>query len=184
MTDKKIKDKKNKIKKGLIIVNTGHGKGKSSAAFGVLFRALGHNLRCAVVQFIKGKWRTGERTRAEQIEGLTYHVMGLGFTWESQDIQRDIEAAKQAWEKSKQYILDDVHDLVILDELTYTVKYGWIEVEEILSVLEKKPPMKHVIITGRDCHEKIIELADLVTEMKLIKHPSQKGIAAQKGVEF
>ena len=173
-----------KKKKGLIIVNTGHGKGKSSAAFGVMFRAIGQNMKVAIVQYIKGKWRTGEGVHAKSIEGLTHHVMGLGFTWESKDINKDIEAAKSAWEKSKEYINDDKHDLVILDEFTYTLKYGWLDVSEVLEVLQNKPKMKHIIITGRDCHEKIIELADLVTEMKLIKHPSDQGIPAQRGIEF
>ena len=170
--------------KGLIVVNTGDGKGKTTAAFGVLFRSLGRNMKCTVIQFVKGKWKTGERIYAEQIKGLSFHVMGLGFTWESKDINKDIQAAREAWEKSKEYILDDVHDVVILDELTYTVKYNWIEVKEIIDTLKQKPEMKHIIITGRDCHKEIIEIADIVTEMKLIKHPYQNGIVAQKGIEF
>jgi len=170
--------------KGLIVVNTGDGKGKTTAAFGVLFRSLGRKMKCAVVQYVKGKWKTGERLHAETIEDLSFHVMGLGFTWESKDINQDIEAAKAAWEKSKEYILDEIHDVVILDELTYAISYEWISVEEVLDALKKRPLMKHIIITGRDCHEKIIDYADLVTEMKLVKHPYKNGIAAQKGIEF
>ena len=110
--------------------------------------------------------------------------MGLGFTWESKDLNQDKEAAKKAWEKSKEYIKDEIHDVVILDELTYAVSYDWIEIDDVIKALQEKPEMKHIIITGRDCHPKIIEVADLVTEMKLIKHPYKQGIAAQKGIEF
>ena len=170
--------------KGLIVVNTGDGKGKTTAAFGVLFRSLGRKMKCAVVQYVKGKWKTGERLYAEKIEDLTFHVMGLGFTWESKDLNQDKEAAKKAWEKSKEYIKDEIHDVVILDELTYAVSYDWIEINDVIKALQEKPEMKHIIITGRDCHPKIIEVADLVTEMKLIKHPYKQGIAAQKGIEF
>ncbi len=170
--------------KGLVVVNTGDGKGKTTAAFGVVFRCLGRNMKCAIVQFVKGKWKTGERLRAEQMDELSFHVMGLGFTWDSKDINKDIAAAKVAWEKSKEYILDDIHDVVVLDEFTYTVKYDWLDVDEIIAVLKQRPEMKHVIITGRDCHQKLIDYADLATEMKLLKHPYKEGIAAQKGIEF
>lgn len=170
--------------KGLVVINTGDGKGKTTAAFGVLFRALGRKMKCAVVQYIKGKWKTGERIYAETIEDLSFHVMGLGFTWESSDLNQDSQAAQAAWEKSKEYILDDIHDVVILDELTYAIQYKWIDVNDVIGTLKKRPEMKHVIITGRGCHEDLIEYADLVTEMTLVKHPYKNGIAAQKGIEF
>jgi len=169
---------------GLILINTGDGKGKTTAALGTIFRALGRNMECAIVQYIKGKWKTGERIYADQLEHLTLEVMGLGFTWDSDDLDKDKKAAIKAWEKSKTFINDDTHHLVVLDEITYAINYNFIELEDVLETLKKRPLTKHVIITGRNCPEDIIELADLVTEMKMIKHPYKKGIPAQKGIDF
>ena len=154
------------IEKGLVIVHTGKGKGKSTAAFGMIFRAIGNGMRVGVVQFVKGKWGTGERKVLEafpdQVEMAT---MGEGFTWETQDRQRDITAARQAWEKAKAMILDEKLDMVLLDELNIVLRYDYLDVEEIIEFLRGKPKMKHVIITGRNAKDELIEFADLVTEM-------------------
>ena len=170
--------------KGLIIINTGDGKGKSTAAFGVLFRAVGRGMKVGVVQFIKGKWKTGEGMHAEKLDSVDFFTIGRGFTWDSDDLDKDKEIAKEAWEKSKEFINDDKHEVVILDEITYAMNYNFIETEDVVNTLKNKPEMKHVIMTGRDCPEQIIEIADLVTEMKLIKHPYKKGIKAQIGIEY
>ena len=171
--------------KGLVIVHTGKGKGKSTAAFGMIFRAIGNGMRVGVVQFVKGKWGTGERKVLEafpdQVEMAT---MGEGFTWETQDRQRDISAARQAWEKAKAMILDEKLDMVLLDELNIVLRYDYLDVEEIIEFLRGKPKMKHVIITGRNAKEELIEFADLVTEMEMIKHPFRSGVKAQVGVEY
>ncbi len=173
-----------KKERGLLIVYTGDGKGKTTAALGIVFRALGWGKRVAVVQFIKGKWKTGERNFAEGLTGLTFLTMGEGFTWESEDVKRDKMAAIKAWETAKDLIVSDDNDIVILDELTYVMKYGFIPVSEIVSALINRPEKKHVVVTGRDAPEELIESADLVTEMAVVKHPYQKGIPAQKGVDF
>ena len=171
--------------KGLVIVHTGKGKGKSTAAFGMIFRAIGNGMRVGVVQFVKGKWGTGERKVLEafpdQVEMAT---MGEGFTWETQDRQRDITAAGQAWEKAKAMILDEKLDMVLLDELNIVLRYDYLDVAEIIEFLKGKPEMKHVIITGRNAKEELIEFADLVTEMEMIKHPFRSGVKAQVGVEY
>ena len=173
------------VEKGLTIVHTGKGKGKSTAAFGMVFRALGNDMKVGVVQFVKGKWGTGERVILEKLgDQVTMASMGEGFTWETQDRQRDITAARGAWEKAKQMILDDEHDMVLCDELNIVLRYDYLGVEEIIEVLKARPQMKHVIITGRNAKEELIEFADLVTEMEMIKHPFRSGVKAQKGVEF
>lgn len=173
------------IEKGLVIVHTGKGKGKSTAAFGMIFRAIGNGMRVGVVQFVKGKWGTGERKVLEafpdQVEMAT---MGEGFTWETQDRQRDIDAARAAWEKAKTMIMDDSIDMILCDELNIVLRYDYLPVEEILEVLRNKPEMKHVIITGRNAKEEIVEFADLVTEMEVVKHPFRSGVKAQVGVEY
>lgn len=174
----------NQKDKGLIIVNTGDGKGKTTAAFGMVYRSLGRGMKCAVVQFIKGKWQTGERIYSENRENLSFFVMGLGFTWDSDDLDRDKKAAIQAWEQSKVLIQDAIHDVVVLDEITYALNYSFIELQDVLQALSLRPLMKHVIITGRNCPKEIIEAADLVTEMKVLKHPYHSGIRAQKGIDF
>jgi cob(I)alamin adenosyltransferase len=173
------------IEKGLVIVHTGKGKGKSTAAFGMVFRAIGNGMRVGVVQFVKGRWSTGERkvldAFPDQVELAT---MGEGFTWETQDRERDISAARAAWEKGKAMIADPSLDMVLLDELNIVLRYDYLPVEEVLEVLAAKPEMKHVIITGRNARDELIEAADLVTEMEVIKHPFRAGVKAQKGIEF
>ena len=173
------------IEKGLTIVHTGKGKGKSTAAFGMVFRALGNDMKVGVVQFVKGRWGTGERVILEKLgDQVTMASMGEGFTWETQDRQRDINAARAAWEKAKAMILDDEHDMVLCDELNIVLRYDYLPVEEVLEVLNTKPEMKHVIITGRNAKEELIEFADLVTEMEVVKHPFRSGVKAQVGIEF
>lgn len=173
------------IEKGLTIVHTGKGKGKSTAAFGIIFRALGNGMKVAVVQFVKGKWGTGERNVLDKFpDQVSLATMGEGFTWETQDRQRDIEAARAAWEKAKEFILDDEHDVVLCDELNIVLRYDYLPLEEVLSVLDEKPEMKHVIITGRNAKDDLIEKADLVTDMTQVKHPFRSGVKAQVGIEF
>jgi cob(I)alamin adenosyltransferase len=169
---------------GQIIVYTGNGKGKTTAALGVVFRALGRDLKVAVVQYIKGKWKTGERSYAEKLPQLTFHVMGLGFTWESDDLSRDKLAAEKAWQVSRELILDGQHAIVVLDELTYVLNYGFVSVEEVMTTLNSRPPHVHVIITGRNAPEPLLNIADLVTEMQSVKHPFDKGVRAQPGLDF
>ena len=171
--------------KGVVMVHTGKGKGKSTAAFGVVFRALGNGMKVGVVQFVKGKWQTGERVILEKLgDQVTMTAMGDGFTWETQDRQRDIDAARAAWERAKEMIMDDEHDLVLCDELNIVLRYDYLPVEEIIETLKAKPEMKHVIITGRNAKEALIDCADLVTDMTMIKHPFRDGVKAQKGIEF
>ena len=173
--------------KGLIIVHTGKGKGKSSSAFGMIFRCIAHEMPCAVVQFIKGGMDTGERNL---ITGhfpnlCQFFTMGEGFTWETQDKERDIAAATAAWEKTKELIRDERNQMVLLDEINIALRYGYIDLGEVMQFLEnEKPPMTHVVLTGRNAAEDLIEMADLVTEMALVKHPFRSGIKAQIGVEF
>ncbi len=173
--------------KGLIIVHTGTGKGKSSSGFGMVLRCIAHGMPCAVVQFIKGAWDTGERRLLTENFGelCQFHAMGEGFTWETQDRQRDIEAARAGWEKSKQLILDPTIRLVMLDEINIALRYDYLDVEEVMKFLhEEKPPLTHVVLTGRNAKDALIEAADLVTEMTLIKHPFRSGVKGQPGVEF
>ena len=173
--------------KGLVIVHTGKGKGKSSAAFGMIFRCIAHQLPCAVVQFIKGGMDTGERNlvTAHFGEICQFHTMGEGFTWETQDRERDIAAATAAWEKAKELIRDERYHMVLLDEINIALRYGYIPLDEVIAFLEtEKPKMTHVVLTGRNAADELIEIADLVTEMALVKHPFRSGIKAQIGVEF
>ena len=174
-------------KKGLIIVHTGKGKGKSTAAFGMIFRHIAHGFPCAVVQFIKGGMSTGERDLiTERFSDLCqFHTMGEGFTWETQDKTRDMEMARAAWEKAKELIRDERNAMVLLDEINIALRYGYIELDEVLAFLrDEKPDMTHVVLTGRNAAESLIEVADLVTEMSLVKHPFRSGIKAQIGVEY
>lgn len=173
------------IEKGLLIVHTGKGKGKSTAAFGLVFRALGNGMKVAIVQFVKGKWETGERKVLEHFpDQVTMTAMGDGFTWETQDRQRDIAAAKAAWERAKALIMDDEHQLVLLDELNIVLRYDYLDIAEVVEFLKQKPAMKHVVVTGRNAKDELIEIADLVTEMEMIKHPFRSGVKAQVGIEF
>ncbi len=173
--------------KGLIIVHTGKGKGKSSAAFGMIFRCIAHGMPCAVVQFIKGAMSTGERDLITSHFGETcaFYTMGEGFTWDTQDRSRDIEMARAAWEKAKELIADPRNRMVLLDEINIALRYDYLDVNEVVDFLgTAKPPMTHVVLTGRNAREELIEAADLVTEMELIKHPFRSGVKAQAGVEF
>jgi cob(I)alamin adenosyltransferase len=174
-----------RVRKGLVIINTGDGKGKSTAAFGVMTRAWGRDMKVSVVQFIKQpKGQYGEQLAAEKM-GIDMTATGKGFTWESEDLADDASAAAAGWNLAKERILSGDYDLVILDEITYAIRYGWIDVNEVIDVLERRPEMEHVVLTGRDAHPELVEYADLVTEMKTIKHPyADQGIKAQRGVEF
>jgi cob(I)alamin adenosyltransferase len=171
--------------RGLLIVHTGKGKGKSTAAFGMVFRAIGHGFRVGVVQFVKGAWGTGERDVLEKYPDLvTIKAMGEGFTWDTQDRQRDIAAARAAWEAAKQMIADPAYKMVLLDELNIVLRYEYLPLEEVLDVLRNKPRDLHVIVTGRNARDELIDIADLVTEMTEIKHPFRSGVKAQPGIEF
>ena len=170
---------------GLLLVLTGNGKGKSSSAFGMLARAMGHGMQCGVVQFIKDRNSTGEELFFRRFpEQVRFHVMGEGFTWETQDRQRDIAAAEAAWQVSRELLRDPAIGLVVLDELNIALKHGYLDLDQVLSDLQARPPMQHVVVTGRGAKEQMIELADTVTEMGVIKHAFQAGIKAQKGVEL
>ncbi len=174
------------LEKGLLIVHTGPGKGKSTAAFGLMLRALGRGFQVGVVQFIKGAWETGERRALERFgDQIEWHTMGEGFTWETQDRARDIAAARAAWERAMALVMDGEHRLVLLDELNIVLRYDYLPVEEVVSFLrDEKPDWKHVVVTGRNAKPELIEVADLVTEMTLVKHPFRAGIKAQKGIEY
>jgi cob(I)alamin adenosyltransferase len=171
--------------KGLIVVNTGNGKGKSSAAFGVAARALGHGMRVGIVQFIKGAIATGEAAFFGNFgPQVTMLTLGEGFTWDTQDRQRDIDTARRGWQEAVAMLRDPAYDLVILDELNIVIRYDYIPLDEILEELGRKREMLHVVITGRNARPELIEMADLVTEMKLVKHPYRSGIMPQKGIEY
>ena len=178
------------IEKGLLIVHTGKGKGKSTAAFGLAARAIGNGMKVGIVQFVKGKWQTGERVVLEAFPDLvTVRTMGEGFTWETQDRARDIAAAEAAWDVSKDMIegargATPAYDMVILDELNIVLRYDYLPLDDVIDVLANRPPDLHVVVTGRNAKEKLIEIADLVTEMTMVKHPFRAGVKAQKGIEF
>ena len=176
---------KNK-EKGLIIVNTGNGKGKTTAALGMVLRSLGHGYKVAIVQFIKGAWEPAEKEVLGKWAGqLEFHAMGEGFTWETQDRERDIAKATAAWQKGLEYITNPEYKLVLLDEINVALKLGYLDVKEIIAGLEQKPADSHVILTGRGAPAELIDKADLVTEMTLIKHPfREQGVKAQPGIEF
>ena len=190
---RKIKDARDKLmaskteEKGLIVVHTGAGKGKSSSGFGMIMRCIAHQMPCAVVQFIKGTWRTGERDFLEQrfAEDCIFVVSGEGFTWETQDRARDIAAARAGWETAKELIRNPEIQFVLLDEINIALRYDYLDIDEVVEfLLTEKPPMTHVVLTGRNAKEELIAAADLVTEMTLVKHPFRDGIKAQKGIEF
>ena len=178
------------VEKGLLIVHTGKGKGKSTAAFGLVVRALGNGMKVGVVQYVKGKWQTGERGVLEKFpEQVEIRTMGEGFTWETQDRARDIRAANNAWDVSRQMIEasrgdDPKYDMVLLDELNIVLRYGYLDLAEVVEFLSNKPETLHVIVTGRNAKPELIEAADLVTEMTMVKHPFRAGVKAQKGIEF
>ncbi len=185
--DAKVRSKKDR--KGLILINTGDGKGKSTAAFGLALRAVGNGMRVGLVQFIKGTWKTGEKKVLASIDGIDHVVSGDGFTWNTQDRSKDIESARAGWEKVKQMIEasrgeSPKYGLLILDELNIALRYDYLPVEEVVDVLKAKPHMLHIAITGRDAKPELIEVADTVTEMRLVKHAFEAGIQAQRGIEF
>lgn len=186
---KELHDKKMAEKttgKGLLIVHTGTGKGKSSAAFGMVMRGITHGFNIGIVQFIKGPWESGERDVLLKFpEQVEIHAMGEGFTWETQDRERDIEVTRKAWEKSKQFIENPDIKMVVLDELNIALRYDYLPLEEVLETLKNRAADKHIIVTGRNAKPELIEIADLVTEMTLIKHPfKEQGIKAQPGIEY
>ncbi|MDO4709296.1 MAG: cob(I)yrinic acid a,c-diamide adenosyltransferase [Pseudomonadota bacterium] len=172
--------------RGVLVVNTGNGKGKSSSGFGMLARALGHGMRCGVVQFIKGSFATGEEAffrRFDERE-LRYRVMGEGFTWETQSLERDLAAASKAWDEARAMLQDEAFEFVLLDELNIALVKNYIRLDEVLSALQARPRHQHVVITGRGAPDGLIEAADTVTEMRLVKHAFKAGIRAQKGIEL
>ncbi len=173
------------IERGLLIVHTGKGKGKSTAAFGMIFRHVGHGLKSGVVQFVKGGWGTGERTVLEKFpELVTVKAMGEGFTWETQDRELDVAHARAGWDEAKRMIADPSLHMVLLDELNIVLRYDYLPWDEVKAVLAARPLDKHIVITGRNAKDELVEMADLVTEMEQVKHPFRSGVKAQKGVEF
>ena len=173
------------MEKGLLMVHTGKGKGKSTAAFGLAMRAMGNDMRVGIVQFVKGKWQTGERAILEKFPAqATIRTMGEGFTWDTQDRQRDIAAAKAAWQAACEMMADESYDLIVLDELNIVLRYDYLPLDEIVSTLEARRDGLHVMVTGRNAKEELIEAADLVTEMSEIKHHFKAGVKAQTGIEF
>ncbi|WP_417780296.1 cob(I)yrinic acid a,c-diamide adenosyltransferase [Stutzerimonas xanthomarina] len=183
VVDEKIAEAQDEY--GLLLVHTGNGKGKSSSAFGMVARALGHGIKVGVVQFIKGAACTGEESFFRRFpDEVRYYVMGEGFTWETQDRQRDIAKAKEAWNVAAQLLADPDIGLVVLDELNIALKYGYLELDPILADIESRPLLQHVVVTGRGAPPGLIEAADTVTEMSLVKHAFKSGVKAQKGVEF
>ena len=177
---------KMKTDKGLIIVHTGNGKGKTTAALGMVMRSLGHGYKVAIVQFIKGAWEPAEKQILEQYSGqLEFYAMGEGFTWETQDREKDILAAQKAWQKAQEFILNPEYQLVLLDEINIALKLDYLNLQDILKILDQTPESNHVILTGRGAKPELIEMADLVTEMKMVKHPfKEQGVKAQAGIEF
>ncbi|MCH8506638.1 MAG: cob(I)yrinic acid a,c-diamide adenosyltransferase [Ectothiorhodospiraceae bacterium] len=169
---------------GVLLVLTGPGKGKSSSAFGMAARALGHGMKVGIVQFIKGRFTTGEDRFFRELPGVSYHVMGEGFTWDTQDRERDVRAAEAAWEVARSMLQDPAYQLVVLDELNIVLKYEYLDLDRVLDDLSARPEMQHVVVTGRNAPPELIELADTVPEMQVVKHAFKAGIRAQKGVEL
>ena len=169
--------------RGLLMVFTGNGKGKTTAAFGTVTRAVGHGLRAGVIQFIKGEWPNGERNLLEP-HGVEFQVMATGFTWETQNRDTDTAACQAVWQHGKRMLADDALDLVLLDELTYMVSYGYLDLAELMAALDARPAHQTVIITGRGCHRELLERADTVSEMRPVKHAFDAGIMAQKGIDW
>ncbi|WP_281560185.1 cob(I)yrinic acid a,c-diamide adenosyltransferase [Thalassomonas sp. RHCl1] len=169
--------------KGLFIVITGNGKGKSTSGFGTVARAVGHGLNAAVVQYIKGSWACGERELLANA-GVEFHVMGTGFTWNTQDKTSDIAAASKVWQESKRLLSDPHIDLVLLDELTYMLTYKYLDLDEVVEAIRNRPKMQHVVVTGRACHRALIDLADTVSEVRSVKHAFDAGVKAQKGIDW
>lgn len=170
---------------GLTLVHTGEGKGKSSSAFGVVFRAAGWGMRVCVIQFIKGKWKTGEQEAAKRFDNIEWHAMGDGFTWDTQNPDQDLKTSRDIWAFCQDRILSSDYDLVLLDEINYCCSYGWISGEEIASFIrDHKPAWMHLILTGRDAPQEVLDISDTATEMRPIKHAFEQGISAEQGIEF
>ncbi|MGR5249812.1 cob(I)yrinic acid a,c-diamide adenosyltransferase [Vibrio aestuarianus] len=169
--------------KGLLLIITGNGKGKSTSGFGTIARAVGHEMKCSVAQFIKGTWANGERNLLEKL-GVEFQVMATGFTWETQNKEADTQAAQSVWQECKRMLKDESIDVVLFDELTYMVSYGYIDLDEVVSALEQRPKMQSVVITGRGAHRTLIEMADTVSEVKNVKHAFESGVKALKGVDW
>ena len=183
LMDRRIAERQNE--KGLLMVHTGPGKGKSTAALGLMLRAAGHGFRVGFIQFIKGAWATGEQVALERFDDLIDHyAMGEGFTWETQDKERDIQAAMRAWNKARAMMVDPRYRLIVLDEMNIALRYGYLPVEEVVATLVSRRPDLHVLVTGRNANPMLMEAADLVTEFQLVKHPFNAGIKAQAGIEF
>ncbi|HFK5792603.1 TPA: cob(I)yrinic acid a,c-diamide adenosyltransferase [Enterobacter asburiae] len=170
-------------KRGILIVFTGNGKGKSTAAFGTATRAVGHGKTVGVAQFIKGQWDNGEYNTLHPL-GVEFHIMGTGFTWETQNRETDIEAATAVWQESKRMLADPSYDLVVLDELTYMLAYHYLDTQEVIAAVENRPVQQTVIVTGRGCHSQLLALADTVSEMRPVKHAFDSGIQAQEGIDW
>ena len=170
--------------RGVFLINTGNGKGKSSAAFGLLARALGHGMKAVVVQFIKNRSDTGEEAFFRTCPGVAWHVMGAGFTWDTQDDAKDAAAARAAWQVAKAALADPAVQVVVLDEFTYALKYHWLDMAEVLAAIRGRPAMQHLVVTGRAAPAELVEVADTVTDMTLVKHAFQNGIQAMPGVEW
>lgn len=172
-------------KRGLTVVNTGEGKGKSSSAFGMVFRAAGWNMKICVIQFIKGQWQTGEQKAAQHFDNIEWHALGDGFTWDTQNPAQDIKTSREIWEFAKQQILSEKFDVVLLDEINYCCGYGWITGQEIVNfITHEKPKWLHLILTGRNAPSEVIAIADTVTEMTKVKHVFDTGIKAEQGIDF
>ncbi|MBN3217538.1 cob(I)yrinic acid a,c-diamide adenosyltransferase [Pectobacterium polaris] len=169
--------------RGILIVFTGNGKGKTTAAFGTVTRAIGHGLRAGVIQFIKGEWPNGEKNLLQQ-HGVEFQVMATGFTWDTQNRQTDTEAAQHVWQHGKRMLADPQLDLVVLDELTYMISYDYLDLSDVVTALKQRPTSQTVIITGRGCHRDLLEMADTVTEMRPVKHAFDNGIQAQQGIDW
>jgi cob(I)alamin adenosyltransferase len=182
--DVRAKVAKAKTRRGIIIYLYGNGKGKSSSAFGTLARSLGHGKKGAVIQFIKGKWNTGEQKFFKGLENLEYQVMGTGFTWDTQDREKDIAAAEEVWAKAIPVLKDPEVDIVLFDEITYMFKYNYLPVKMVIKAILARPEKQNVIITGRDAIPELLEIADTISEVKEIKHAFKQGVKAQKGIEF
>ncbi|MGB0898278.1 MAG: cob(I)yrinic acid a,c-diamide adenosyltransferase [Psychrobium sp.] len=168
---------------GIFMVITGNGKGKSTAGFGTVLRAVGHGQKASVVQFVKGQWPCGERNVLEKL-GVEFCVMGTGFTWNTQDKELDTKAAQSAWQEAKKMLADESQDIVLLDELTYMVSYHYIDVEEVVEAIKNRPPMQHVIITGRACHRALLDIADTISEVKPTRHAFENGVKARIGFDY
>lgn len=169
--------------RGILIVITGDGKGKTTSGFGTVTRAVGHGLKAGVVQFIKGNWASGERSLLEPA-GVEFHVMATGFTWETQNRDADRAAAQAVWQEARRMLADPAFDLILLDELTYMLAYDYLPLEDVLTALDQRPPHQHVVVTGRGCHRALLERADTVSEVKNVKHAFDAGIKAQRGVDW